>query len=137
MGMNNQVPPRIALTSSISPSRYYDIDARGRLKVAYGSVRVCYRGYVEGIARTGFDLVFAVRKMGNQMTRVGNASHKKAESATVAGNTQTASITAKNASGKSEPEHDSHMQFFPIESLAKVCLFGNFRIDCSVFHGYP
>ncbi|XP_014474777.1 PREDICTED: restriction of telomere capping protein 5 isoform X1 [Dinoponera quadriceps] len=57
--------------------------------------------------------------MGNQVTRVGNASHKKAESTTVTGNAQGANAVARSAS-KSEPDHNSHMQFFPIESLAKT-----------------
>jgi len=60
--------------------------------------------------------------MGNQVARVGNASHKKAEPATAmgAGNGSHGTNTAAVVS-KSEPEHhNSHTQFFPIESLAKV-----------------
>jgi len=69
----------------------------------------------------------AKRRMGNQVARVGNASHKKAESATAmgAGNgshgTSIATAAAAAVVSKSEPEHhNSHTQFFPIESLAKV-----------------
>jgi len=72
----------------------------------------------------------AKRRMGNQVARVGNASHKKAESATAttmgAGNGSHGTNTATAAAvvSKSEPEHhNSHTQFFPIESLAKVQRF--------------
>lgn len=85
---------------------------------------------MESVAGVSFDLVFAIRKMGNQVTRVGNASHKKAESATVTGNAQGANTVARSAS-KSEPDHNSHMQFLPIESLAKV---GRSNIYFRLFH---
>lgn len=82
---------------------------------------------MESVAGVGFDLVFAVRKMGNQVTRVGSTSHKKVESATMTGNAQGANIIAS----KSEPDHTSHMQFFPIESLAKVDRFNvYYRLFC-------
>lgn len=65
--------------------------------------------------------------MGNQVARVGNASHKKVESATTAGagngshGTNVAATTASAVVSKSEPDHpNTHTQFFPIESLAKV-----------------
>jgi len=69
----------------------------------------------------------AKRRMGNQVARVGNASHRKVESAPAAstgngnhGVNVTASSTTPVIS-KSEPDHhNSHTQFFPIENLAKV-----------------
>lgn len=70
----------------------------------------------------------AKRRMGNQVARVGNASHRKVESATAAGAGNgnhganvTTSSTAAAVVSKSEPDHhNSHTQFFPIENLAKV-----------------
>ncbi|EZA58764.1 hypothetical protein X777_14933 [Ooceraea biroi] len=64
--------------------------------------------------------------MGNQMTRAGNVSHKRIESAaTGVGNathgSANAAAAAPKSTSKSEPEqHNSHTQFFPIESLAKT-----------------
>ncbi|XP_012226454.1 uncharacterized protein [Linepithema humile] len=56
--------------------------------------------------------------MGNHITRTGNGSHKKTESATAG--TGNATHAAKSAPApKSEPDHSSS-QFFPIESLAKT-----------------
>lgn len=61
------------------------------------------------------------------MARVGHASHKKVESATAAdragngnhGSTNVSSATS--AVSRSEPDHhNSHTQFLPIESLAKI-----------------
>ncbi|XP_043257495.1 restriction of telomere capping protein 5 [Colletes gigas] len=56
--------------------------------------------------------------MGNQVTR-GHASTKKTDSAAHAGNAANATSLSKSSSG-TELESNSHMQFFPIESLAKT-----------------
>ncbi|XP_053988999.1 uncharacterized protein LOC128897051 [Hylaeus anthracinus] len=56
--------------------------------------------------------------MGNQVTR-GHASTKKTDSVANAGNTANATSLSKSSSG-TELENNAHMQFFPIESLAKT-----------------
>ncbi|KAG5309704.1 RTC5 protein, partial [Acromyrmex insinuator] len=66
--------------------------------------------------------------MGNQVARVGNASHRKVESTPAAstgngnhGANVTASSIAAAVVSKSEPDHhNSHTQFFPIENLSKI-----------------
>lgn len=60
--------------------------------------------------------------MGNQVTRAGHASTKKTDSTAHAGDTANANSLSKSSSG-TELESNSHMQFFPIESLAKVQRF--------------
>lgn len=57
--------------------------------------------------------------MGNQVTRVGHVSTKKIDVAVHTGDSTNANNLSKNSSG-TELESNSHMQFFPIESLAKV-----------------
>jgi len=70
--------------------------------------------------------------MGNQITRTGNGSHKKVESATAG--TGNATHSTNVAAPKSEPDHaGSHMQFLPIESLAKV----KFDVLLGLFHCLP
>lgn len=70
--------------------------------------------------------------MGNQVTRVGNAPHKAESSAAAGGNAQAANSIARNASNKNESDHtNSHMQFFPIESLAKVGSIDAVKVDYS------
>lgn len=62
--------------------------------------------------------------MGNHIARAGNGSHKKVESATAGTGNATHATNATAAAPKSEPDHPgSHMQFVPIESLAKVSFF--------------
>lgn len=57
--------------------------------------------------------------MGNQVARAGHAANKKTDIAVPAGDTANANSLSKSSSG-TELESNSHMQFFPIESLAKV-----------------
>ncbi|XP_034190551.1 uncharacterized protein LOC117608903 [Osmia lignaria lignaria] len=57
--------------------------------------------------------------MGNQVTRAGHASTKKTDSTAHAGDTANANSLSKSSSG-TELESNSHMQFFPIESLTKT-----------------
>lgn len=57
--------------------------------------------------------------MGNQVTRAGHASTKKTDTVANAGDTSNANSLPKSPS-ETELESHSHMQFFPIESLAKV-----------------
>lgn len=56
--------------------------------------------------------------MGNQVMRAGHASNKKTDSASTTGGDGANSLS-KSSSG-SEPESNSHMQFFPIDSLSKT-----------------
>ncbi|XP_043796831.1 uncharacterized protein LOC122717131 [Apis laboriosa] len=57
--------------------------------------------------------------MGNQVTRAGHVSAKKTDVAVHIGDSTNANNLSKNSSG-TELESNSHMQFFPIESLAKI-----------------
>ncbi|CAK9818151.1 hypothetical protein ANTQUA_LOCUS9691 [Anthophora quadrimaculata] len=57
--------------------------------------------------------------MGNQVTRAGHASNKKADTVPHTADTTNANSLSKSSSG-TELESNSHMQFFPIESLAKT-----------------
>ncbi|XP_076757195.1 uncharacterized protein LOC143427152 [Xylocopa sonorina] len=57
--------------------------------------------------------------MGNQVTRTGHASNKKNDAIASAGDTTNANSLPKSSSG-TDLESNSHMQFFPIESLAKT-----------------
>ncbi|OAD60072.1 hypothetical protein WN48_06656 [Eufriesea mexicana] len=57
--------------------------------------------------------------MGNQVTRTGHPSNKKTDTVVHAGDNTNASNLSKSSSG-TELESNSHMQFFPIESLAKI-----------------
>ena len=57
--------------------------------------------------------------MGNQVARAGHASSKKTYTVAQAGETANAASLSKSSSG-TELESNSHMQFFPIESLAKT-----------------
>ena len=65
--------------------------------------------------------------MGNQVARAGHASSKKTYTVAQAGETANAASLSKSSSG-TELESNSHMQFFPIESLAKV--WGRSLINC-------
>lgn len=57
--------------------------------------------------------------MGNQATRGGHVSTKKADAVVHVGDNANANNLSKSSSG-TELESNSHMQFFPIENLAKV-----------------
>lgn len=57
--------------------------------------------------------------MGNQATRGGHVSTKKADAVVHVGDNANANNLSKSSSG-TELESNSHMQFFPIESLAKI-----------------
>ncbi|KAG7207918.1 hypothetical protein KM043_009508 [Ampulex compressa] len=57
--------------------------------------------------------------MGNQVTRAGNPHNKKTDSQTNSGDMQNTNMVSKNSSG-GEAEHNSHMQFLPIDNLAKI-----------------
>ncbi|XP_017876040.1 uncharacterized protein LOC108622592 [Ceratina calcarata] len=57
--------------------------------------------------------------MGNQASRGAHAATKKTDTVANAGDTANANSLSKSSSG-TELESNSHMQFFPIESLAKT-----------------
>ncbi|XP_033337895.1 uncharacterized protein LOC117227074 [Megalopta genalis] len=58
--------------------------------------------------------------MGNQVARAGHASSKKTESVVHTGDTTTNVASLSKSSSGTELENHSHMQFFPIENLAKT-----------------
>lgn len=58
--------------------------------------------------------------MGNQATRTGHVSAKKADSVTHTGDSANSANNLSKSSSGTELESNTHMQFLPIESLAKV-----------------
>ena len=58
--------------------------------------------------------------MGNQATRAGHVSAKKADAVTHTGHSANSANNLSKSSSGTELESNTHMQFLPIENLAKV-----------------
>ncbi|KOX78957.1 Restriction of telomere capping protein 5 [Melipona quadrifasciata] len=58
--------------------------------------------------------------MGNQATRASNVSAKKADAVTHTGDSANSANNLSKSSSGSELESNTHMQFLPIENLAKI-----------------